>query len=234
MGGTETIDVAFDFRSDTRPGGDPDALSPTLRRYHRQLWSKQLSNGDMFELVDTTPRAYLHHRSHLGEFRLSSDSVIPTFRKVRALAHVFERHPDELSEFMRVSYTIGGMMVFPGNQVGRRMTINAARGCHPLIKDRFDLTMECVRRYYQGVDSPLRATLERYEAFFRLFTDFKGYVDFFLLQDLVSPDFSAVTFCSAFDGFQSRPVPRDAAEWHAYRMLAVRFIEARNRRIQLN
>ena len=33
------LDVTFDFRTDTRAGGDPDALSPTLRRYHRQLWS---------------------------------------------------------------------------------------------------------------------------------------------------------------------------------------------------
>ena len=31
------IDVTFDFRRDTPEGGDPDALSPTLRRYHRLL-----------------------------------------------------------------------------------------------------------------------------------------------------------------------------------------------------
>ena len=36
--------------------------------------------------------------------------------------------------------------LFPGNQIGRKMTINAARGCHPRINDRFDLTVECIRR----------------------------------------------------------------------------------------
>jgi len=35
MGQNKAIDIAFDFRSDTPLGGDPDALSPTLRRYHK-------------------------------------------------------------------------------------------------------------------------------------------------------------------------------------------------------
>ena len=37
------IDIAFDFRSDTPAGKDPDAVSPTLRRYHQHLWSKPQS-----------------------------------------------------------------------------------------------------------------------------------------------------------------------------------------------
>lgn len=36
------IDTAFDFRTDTPPGRDPDSHSPTLRRYHQLLWSKPL------------------------------------------------------------------------------------------------------------------------------------------------------------------------------------------------
>lgn len=39
------IDLTFDFRSDTPPGKDPDALSPTLRRYRKLLWSKLLPGG---------------------------------------------------------------------------------------------------------------------------------------------------------------------------------------------
>lgn len=49
------IDVTFDFRSDTPPGMDPDARSPTLRRYHRLLWSKPLPSGRAFELDDALP-----------------------------------------------------------------------------------------------------------------------------------------------------------------------------------
>jgi len=142
------IDVTLDFRSDTPgyPKKDPDAVSPTLRRYHKHLWSKPLPSGVVFELVDTTPGVYLHHHSQLGEFWLASDAVIPTFRKETRISHIFEQSPQELADFMRIGYTIGGMMLFPGNRVGRKMTINGARGFHPRIKDRFDLTVECIRR----------------------------------------------------------------------------------------
>ena len=87
---------------------------------------------------------------------------------------------------MRIGYTIGGMMLFPGNRVGGKMTINGARGFHPRIKDRFDLTVECIRRHYRDEPSPLSDTLARYADFFGLFGDFQGYVEYFLLQDLVS------------------------------------------------
>lgn len=226
------IDITFDFRSDTPPGKDPDKYSPTLRRYHRQLWSKPLPNGALFDLADTTPRVYLHHRSQLGEFWLSSDAVIPTFRKERRLADFMQRIPEELEAFQRTGYTIGGMMIFPGNRVGGRMTINAARGCHPLIKDRFDLTVECVRRHYVGQESPLSAVLARYADFFRLFGDFRGYVEFFLLQDLVTEGATAVRFFTPFSEFVSWPVPSTIVEYKAYMQRALEFIEARNDRIR--
>ena len=38
------IDTSFDFRTDAS-GKDPDAYSPTLRQYHRLLWSKPLPSG---------------------------------------------------------------------------------------------------------------------------------------------------------------------------------------------
>ena len=39
-----TIDTNFKFYTDSN-GGDPDLKSPTLRRYHRILWSKELPDG---------------------------------------------------------------------------------------------------------------------------------------------------------------------------------------------
>lgn len=225
------IDITFDFRSDTPAGKDPDALSPTLRRYHKCLWSKPLPNGLMFDLVDTTPRYYLHHRSQLGEFRLASDTVIPSFRKEARIAHILERIPEELATLNNIGYTIGGMMLFPGNRVGGQTTINGARGFHPRIKDRFDLTVECIRRHYHCEDSPLSAALARYSDYFRLFGDFRGYVEFFLLQDLVADDFSSVKFFCRFEDFRSSPVPDSMDTYLHYRKLAVGFIEARNQRI---
>ncbi|MGD9905221.1 MAG: hypothetical protein AB7U83_17275, partial [Vicinamibacterales bacterium] len=223
----------FDFRSDTPgyPKKDPDADSPTLRQYHKLLWSKLLPNGERFELVDTTPRVYLHHCSRLGEFWLVSDAVVPSFRKEASLSDVIESMPEELEAFMRIGYTIGAIMVFPGQRIGRRMTINGARGFHPRIKDRFDLTVECIRRHYVNEDSPLRDVLERYADFFRLFGDFQGYVDFFLLQDLVTDVGSSVKFFAPFDDFKSSPVPDGMTSYMSYRARAIGFIEARNERI---
>jgi len=230
---TKVIDETFDFRQDTPPGGDPDALSPTLRRYHQLLWSKPMPSGVPFVLVDSTRGVYLHHRSGLGEFFLSSDSVIPSFRKESQLSQVIAQiPPGEWAAFMSSTYTIGGMMVFPGNRVAGKMTINCARGFHPRIKDRFDLTVECIRRHYRGEDSPLADTIERYRDFFALFESFGGYVDFFLLQDLVKPDYSSLRFFAPFDGFAaSSPVPASRDAYNSYRLLATDFIASRNRRI---
>ena len=46
------IDTDFDFRDDTPIGGDPDRYSPTLRSYHKLLWSKPLPSGAQFDVVD--------------------------------------------------------------------------------------------------------------------------------------------------------------------------------------
>ena len=227
------IDTSFDFRDDTPPGRDPDSHSPTLRTYHRILWSKPLPDGSPFDLVETTPGVYLHHCSPRGEFFLGSDSAIPTFTREPRLADILRPVPgDGLAAFYRSSYTIGGMMVFPGNCIGRRMTINGARGFHPRIKDRFDLTVECIRRHYVGEGSPLSGTIERYSDFFALFLDFRGYAEFFLLQDLVSDDGSRVEFFLPFDDFRTSPLPGSTEAYLSYRRLAMDFIEARNARIR--
>jgi hypothetical protein len=60
------IDTSFDFGSE--PGRDPDTHSPTLRRYHRLLWSKPLPGGAMFDLVEIGRKGNYHvqHDSELG------------------------------------------------------------------------------------------------------------------------------------------------------------------------
>jgi hypothetical protein len=158
--------------------------------------------------------------------------VIPSFRKETRLSHIFARlQPGDLDAFVSNSYTIGGMMVFPGNCINGKMTINGARGFHPRIKDRFDLTVECIRRHYSNDSSPLGDTLARYADFFRLFGDFRGYIEFFLLQDLVTDDYSAVRFFMPFEDFNKSPLPNSIEAYIAYKGLAMSFIEARNQRI---
>jgi Family of unknown function (DUF6994) len=81
------------------------------------------------------------------------------------------------------------MVVWPGNQIDGKWTINRARGCTGRIADRFDLTVECVRRHYEGdTTHPLADAFGRYRDFLDLFGSFAGYVDFWLLDDLVDTD----------------------------------------------
>lgn len=224
------IDLAFDFRRDTPAGRDPDTHSKTLRRYHKLLWSRRLPSGEPFFLDDTVPRTYLHHRSSRGVFSLSSDAVIPTFKWA---ANIKQLTPEEaLARFNALGYTMGGMMLFPGNQIDGKWTMNQARGCTRPIGDRFDLTLECIRRHYSNGQSPLTTVLARYADFFALFETFRGYVEFFLLQDMVNDDFSSVKMSLPCENFGRSPIPADVAEYAAYMGASMAFLVARNERIR--
>ncbi len=226
------INVSFDMYSDTPAGKDPDQWSSTLRRYHALLWSKPLPDGRCFTLSTTTRGAYLHHSSEQREFFLSSDSIGHTYRNSKPVADVISQVPeDELDAFFTLASTIGAYTIFPARTVNRKPTINGARGMHPKIGDRFDLTLECIRLHYAGGESPLSAVLARYETFFHLFGDFEGYVDFFLFQDLINPETGRTNFFLRFTDFKSSPYPNDIDAYRVYRDAVTSFITARNIRI---
>jgi hypothetical protein len=228
------INTSFDFRTDTPVRKDPDAFSPTLCWYHKLLWSKVLPSGVPFnlEVCSRHGNYALHHRSELGEFYLTSDAIINSYTSWERLRHITGLLPEEENEaFRTVEFNIGSRLVFPGNQIDGKQTINGARGRHGMIGDRFDLTLECIRRHYIGQYSPLEDTLKRYGDFFLLFDDFRRYVEFFMLQDLVRDDYSAVKFFVRFDGFGTSPLPKNVDTYREYRRRSIEFAEARNRRI---
>lgn len=229
MNSSGEIDVTYDFRCDTPDRRDPDTWSATLARYHEILWSKPLPNGRQWQLHATTrPPFYLQDKPEADGPWLSSDAVVPAFKP---LAKTLKVPDEEIESFIGLGYTIGGMMVFPAVREGRHMTINGARGFHPSIRDRFDLTVECIRRYCRKEWSPLDVTLKRYDKFFELFGDFRGYVEFFLLEDLVTEDCGTVRFFLPCEDFRRSPLPRSIAEYRAYREAAMKFLAARNCRI---
>jgi hypothetical protein len=225
---TASVDTSFDYFSDTPPGKDPDRYSPTLRRHHQLLWNKELPTRGHFTLAPE-PGAHLVHRSASGVFFLSSDAI--TTRLMHKAARVRRDISAEDLPAYR-GYTAGSTFVFPGNSIGRKMTINRARGCHPRIADRFDLTLECIRRHYLGeLPNPLGEVFHRYADFFALFGDFSGYVSFFLLQDLVEEDGKSIRFFHPFDDFRTPAVPKTGPEYLAYLQRSEDFITARSRTI---
>lgn len=223
------IDVTFDFQAEAGTR-DPDAHSRTLRRYHQLLWSKPLPSGEVLTLepVRIGSALALRHESHHGAFVLSSDTLANSNKK--RLPLFYEQMGAEVNAtWHRDGGAIGGRIVFPRNRVDGKQTINQLRGTHHQIRDRFDLTLEAIRRHYSGETSPLTEVLARYEDFFALFGSFNGYVSFFLLQDLVDDD--SVRFYLPFSGFEESPLPRTFEEYEEFRRAQMDFVSARNARI---
>ena len=80
--------------------------------------------------------------------------------------------------------------------------------------------------------SPLSKVLEADKNFFDLFIDFKGYVDFFFLNDMVTDDYSKVScWCGKMD-FKGRGIPKSLEEYIRFIELEIDFLKKRNNRIE--
>jgi hypothetical protein len=224
-----TLDIAYDFQAEAGKR-DPDSYSATLQRYHQLLWSKELPSGQMFGLAPVrvgSARA-LRHESDLGVFMLSSDTLANSNRnKLRTFYD--QMGPASNEVWHRHGGAIGGRLVFPRNRIDGKQTINQTRGTNHRIRDRFDLTLEAIRRHYRQEESPLSDVLARYRDFFALFGSFDGYVSFFLLEDLVQD--GTVRFYLPFEGFDRSPLPRTFDEYQEFRRAQLAFVAARNDRI---
>ena len=224
------IDVAFDFTTDTPKGKDPDTYSPTLCTYHQALWSKELPNGEHMTLEATRAPFSLKWK----DFNLSSDSIIVEMnygKNKKIIDQVNLIHDDADAYFEKLwhrSYTIGGMTVFPMH----RSSMNQMRGMNILISDRWDLTLECIRRHYAGETSPLTKVIESDRAFYDLFVDFKGYVDYFFFQDCVSKDYSRVDVWMGDATFAKSGLPTSVDEFFEFIRKEHEFLDKRNQRIK--
>jgi len=65
-----------------------------------------------------------------------------------------------------------------------------------------------------------------------LFDSFEGYVDFFLLQDLVTSDYSSIKYLIPFESFENYPLPNDIEEYKQYKYNLSNFVSARSQRIK--
>jgi len=89
------------------------------------------------------------------------------------MAAIIAQVQPSADEMFKAGSTIGAYIIFPSYQVDRKVTINAARGMNTKIADRFDLTLECIRRHYATEKSPLAVVLERYNDYFKLFVNLR-------------------------------------------------------------
>lgn len=224
------IDINFDYRLDSLCG-DPDNDSNILYKHHKLLWSK---NSPIKKALNLE---ILHVGGKYGRLILKNN-LIDNLSSDRMCPHYVGRNKgkfdgwlseEECLEFKHKVRTIGGHIVFPAHRKGG-FTINQARGINRKISDRFDLTLECIKRFYVNETSPLYTTLLSYDDFFKLFIDFKSYVDFFLLQDFVDKNYN-VLFTIPFDDFQRPSLPQSIEEYKSYKTEIITMINKRNSRI---
>ncbi|GGB81479.1 hypothetical protein N798_00180 [Knoellia flava TL1] len=235
------FDDGFNFETDqpraTRPDADSD--SPTLRRYHQLLWSKPLRSGNVFALEAPATRreGYLIYTDASGDQHwFGSDAITNSYtgwlRPKALVDSIAALSSEQKTRYLNPPYTVGSTMIWLVRPKDRP-TINQARGTRSAIADRMDLTLECIRRHYQGQeDSPLADVLAAYEDFFALFEGFDEFVTFFHFQDLVTPDYEKVRFYVPLEDFARTGTPRTVDEYVTCMEATLSLIKQRQRRMR--
>jgi len=225
----QLIDVNYQFHicKNGNEKFDIDLQCREIYDYHKVLWQRKLPNGKMlhFEIRKNRGGYYLFEMN--SKIRFGSDSILHTYRnyskgKIKNLIKEFNQN--DLNQFYEKLTTIGGYIIFPKHM----NSLNQRRGNHSLVADRFDITLDSIRKYYRGekIDYPLRNDLEKDREFFSWFIDFESYVSFFYLDDLVDKKSRRILFFS-----EDKPLPTSKASYLIYKANVLSFLEKRNRRI---
>ena len=206
---------------------DPDARSPKMKECQNYLYNnRELPNGELF---------FLRQDFKWNDIQFSSDSIIASLRYKKFYPEIIEIASERkdyrkwVDGFIGEAYTIGGIMLFPVPY--KQKTINVARGpSNPTVFERFDLTLECIKGHYDGVetfrngkDEVLQA-VNRNADYFDKFQDFKGYVDFFFLQDIVDNSYNVRRFVD----YLGKPNKKD---YWTFMDNQMKFLRERNARI---
>lgn len=213
---------------------DPDKESEMLEKYHKILWGNRiLPNGKTMILEESLFKGELNWAD--GGITFTSDWFVNTYLHWQRCYTIFEELSKQIpnykkfmKDFTQKTYTIGGSIIFPKNKNG----INQARGKNFFVSDRCDLTLECIKRFYEGKNSPLSEVLNQNSEFFKLFEDFKGYIDYFYLNDLVSEDYNSVKIAFGCGDFSDVGYPQKVEDWLLWHDKMCEFIDKRNKRIE--
>ena len=83
-----------------------------------------------------------------------------------------------------------------------------------------------------GVDYQCYSLSQNQDLLSIFFVDFKGYVDFFFLQDCVSEDYSSVNIWMGDASFRKSGLPETVEDYFRFLLKEHIFLDKRNRRIQ--
>ncbi|GHV85512.1 hypothetical protein AGMMS50230_11200 [Spirochaetia bacterium] len=224
---------------------DPDTSSEILQIYHKLLWSKEENNIKLYfnRGLEYSDLILINRYTTKEEENVfSSDWIVNDYQhwdrnKYHELKYLDNMDINILKNFNNITNTIGGRIIFPKRKIDGKDSINVHRGRYRKICDRFDITLECIRRFYSGIESipEFDETLKRYSFFFLLFgkhiEGFKNYCNFFFLQDLVLDDYTGINFFIDFKEFENNPFPKSEKQYLLFVNRATNFIKCRNKRM---
>ena len=182
---------------------DPDATSKKLYEAHEFLCKLQglkvsISEDNDYELVidgknirlssDSIMSIYWHWSGKRYPYKNMQEIIEKISSELQKKSEYNKRNipfKEFIKSYLQKANTIGGFVVFPKHYLP---TVNTERGRSGKIRDRFDLTLECIRRAYQygdfycEDDNPLFGISEEDKEFFRMFGSFENYAKFFCLN----------------------------------------------------
>lgn len=151
---------------------------------------------------------------------------------------------DEIVAFLKETRKIGGHIFLPtliqlpeNDKCEKRdvRTLNQAKGMS--LNDRFDLYLLDLNNYYNSGETSksMQPVFDYFSSWFDLFTDFKGYVNFFKLNDFVSDDYTQVINLLTGEYFDKGTkvtqginlLPKDHDGYLAYAQNTVKIIKKR-------
>lgn len=166
----------------------------------------------------------------------------------------YSLYKEFIRHYLQYTNTIGGFMLFPRHNC----SINQLRGKSAKIQDRFDLTLECIRRMYEknfsADNNPLFDISENDKKFFKMFgkgkKGFKNYAKFFCLNESydgkhnwVTEDCLAVYDLLSENNKKTLPIdekwistdnilPKTKDQWWTFYNNIMLHLEARNEQIR--
>lgn len=207
-------------------GRDADSCNPDLRVAMNKLYGEKFDFGIIkdnkvfwshSDKIHCSPDGNSSYTSLYGNYI----GKMP-FRK-----NVVENFDSIAKEIYNLSCSIAGEFFFPCERIDNKWTINQTRGMLSSISDRIDLTLRDIKYFYDEKveDYPLKDVLNRYKDFFSKFGDFKGYVDYCLLQDFCKENYEVDLWKD------EKGLPKNEEELVSFWKWSIEKLESRAKRI---
>lgn len=192
FGKIPTID---DYNNSIVP--DPDKSS--LKEYEdfKKLidgWNGDLFTEEPYRLYGSFELELKRHSDSSTKYRLGGDQMITGWlqnldgRSLRLSPRVKQlvksTDPSLVNKFINARYAPGNFIFWPRHYASINTARAGIRGGG--VEDRIDLTLECLRLWYEGKTPPcIGKAIERDSAYFKLFESFEFFVSFFALEPFV-------------------------------------------------